>query len=405
MASIYKRNKKWWIEYSIAGKRVQRPLDTENKRVALQQKEKIEAAVRMRLLPEPTRTLLIPFLESFCTHLKATCAGWKTDLSRLRGFFGPCCKPLYCPPRTPKKYRQEPDTLRLDIRCIEDVTSLMIAQDLTERVAEGDISPSTANEYREILMRMFNYAIAHFGYICPDQRYKHPVEGVKRFKTANPEITWLNLKQVDEQLGAVAGDPTIHALVAIYIYAGVRRAEALWLTVDDVNLKDGLLYIREKTVSGLSWKPKTLGSKRGVPISTSLAKILKPYVKQRRHADSPWFFPAPEGGWWDPDNFSRDLSRINGRAGLDWSCLDFRHTFGSILAQRGISLYKISKLMGNSPEICRRHYACLVPEAMRDEVEFGSQEPNPKTPAGDQARGQKEQTVSSNQPRLRLVGA
>jgi hypothetical protein len=34
------------------------------------------------------------------------------------------------------------------------------------------------------------------------------------------------------------------------------------------------------------------------------------------------------------------------------------------------SLFKISKLMGNSPEICRRHYAALVSEEMTDTVEF-----------------------------------
>ena len=55
---------------------------------------------------------------------------------------------------------------------------------------------------------------------------------------------------------------------------------------------------------------------------------------------------------------------------LDWSCLDFRHTFGSHLAQKGESLYKISALMGNSPEICRKHYAALIPEKMSDVVEF-----------------------------------
>jgi hypothetical protein len=37
---------------------------------------------------------------------------------------------------------------------------------------------------------------------------------------------------------------------------------------------------------------------------------------------------------------------------------------------KGESRYKISKLMGNSPEICRRHYAALILEAMTDCVEF-----------------------------------
>lgn len=36
------------------------------------------------------------------------------------------------------------------------------------------------------------------------------------------------------------------------------------------------------------------------------------------------------------------------------------------------SLYKISTLMGNSPEICRRHHAALIPEALGDCVKFGA---------------------------------
>ena len=60
---------------------------------------------------------------------------------------------------------------------------------------------------------------------------------------------------------------------------------------------------------------------------------------------------------------------LSGRAaGLPWSCLDFRHKFGSHLARRGVSLYKISRFMGNSPQICRRDYAVLIPATMTDDV-------------------------------------
>jgi len=48
----------------------------------------------------------------------------------------------------------------------------------------------------------------------------------------------------------------------------------------------------------------------------------------------------------------------------------YRHTFGSQLAMKGESLYKISKLMGHSPEICRKHYAALLPESLLESVEF-----------------------------------
>jgi integrase len=171
-------------------------------------------------------------------------------------------------------------------------------------------------------------------------------------------------------------------MVAVLIYAGLRREELLWLTLDDVQLSsrqggNGLIRVQAKTIETdagpRSWQPKTKVN-RAVPISSTLRNYLDRYTPpaSNESAGGGWFFPAPTGGWWDPDNFSgRALRQANTDANLRWTCLDYRHTFGSQLAQRGVSLYKISALMGNSPEICWRHYASLIPEAMGDEVEFG----------------------------------
>ena len=42
--------------------------------------------------------------------------------------------------------------------------------------------------------------------------------------------------QIDEQLYALRETPQLQTMVALYIFAGLRREEALWLTVDDVQL-------------------------------------------------------------------------------------------------------------------------------------------------------------------------
>ena len=165
-------------------------------------------------------------------------------------------------------------------------------------------------------------------------------------------------------------------MVAMYIYAGLRREELIWLTFDDIDLKAGtygMIRIRAKTINGEYWQPKT-AKNRAIPISSSLRYYLDQY--KPKITPEKWFFPSPECKRYDPDNFSRDLRNANEKAGLKWSCLDFRHTFGSQLAMNGISLYKISALMGNSPEICRRHYAALIPEVMIDCVEFVMQNTN-----------------------------
>jgi len=62
-----------------------------------------------------------------------------------------------------------------------------------------------------------------------------------------------------------------------------------------------------------------------------------------------WCFPIPTGSRYDVDNFSQALRAANQKAGLSWTCLICRHTFGSQLAMKGESLHKLATLMGNSP--------------------------------------------------------
>lgn len=159
-------------------------------------------------------------------------------------------------------------------------------------------------------------------------------------------------------------------MIAMYIYAGLRREEALWLTLDDVDLnagKYGIIRIQAKTVNGEFWQLKTKVN-MAVPISSALRSYLDKYAP--KPSNGRWYFASPKNCKYDPDNFSSDLAHMNRKMGLKWTCLDFRHTFGSMLAMKGESLYKINALLGNSPEICRRHYAALVPETMTDSVEF-----------------------------------
>jgi len=248
-------------------------------------------------------------------------------------------------------------------------------------------------------------------------------------------ISWLRTEEIETQLAALEGQPALRALVAVYIFAGLRRAEAVWLKPDDVDLKQRLIRVRAKSAGGVKWQPKT-GRNRVVPISDALFAILEAF-----HATQPkrrgWFFLSPHGGAttsggsgggatsggggrWDPDNLSTALREANRKAGLGWSCLDFRHTFGSHLAQHGMSLFKIAQLMGNSPEICRRHYAALVPEQMHGEINFFGPDSPPQDPvptdAGAPSRVSKTDAQASaahgdgtdglhreDAPRLRLV--
>ncbi|MEX0655538.1 MAG: tyrosine-type recombinase/integrase [Phycisphaeraceae bacterium] len=172
----------------------------------------------------------------------------------------------------------------------------------------------------------------------------NPARQVRPYKEAAPApgtIRFLTLPQTDAQLHALRFKPQLQAMVATLIYAGLRREELLWLTIDDMNFQrgtsegHGLIRIRAKTIASRSWQPKTKHNS-AVPISRALRDHLDRYTPPA--SDHGWFFPSPWGTWWDPDNFSADLRDANKEAGLPWTCLDYRHTFGSQLAQNGVSL-------------------------------------------------------------------
>jgi integrase len=378
MASIFQQGKRgiWWIKYYANGTQVHRSLKTTNAREALQAKRLVEGDDARGDLLAPSKTRLPEFLENFCRFLSTvrTRKSFSADISCLRIFFGPVCPSLELDSHVNRRWRKRepnkiPDSLahrHVKARYLEDITAARIEDFLAQRIREDGIAPKTANRTREILHRLFKYASKKWRYVSPDRRTPNPAAAVDRRPEPAPIITWLTQEQIDEQLRALANWSTLRAMVATYIYAGLRREEALWLTHSDVDLEARMIHVRAKEIDGEFWQPKTKRN-RSVPISQTLLEALRGYP---RPTASKWFFPAPTGGHWDPDNFSQDLQEINEAAGLNWSCLDFRHTFGSHLAQKGESLFKIAELMGNSPEICRRHYAALVPEKMRDTVEF-----------------------------------
>lgn len=384
MAELIKRGGTYYLRYYVGTRRKKLSLRTDSLQIAKEKKRQFESGQARGVdNPLPTRSPIPGVLTAYVDHIRATktAKSAQTDIYYLREMFGPVCEAVTITSRTPSlaARKRKPTVSQVDKRrrlpvieahCFEAITTSQIAAFIDFKVRDQGLKPKTANHYRSILRRVFNWAQQHHGLKLPNNL--NPAAQVRPYKEHAPEIRFLTLAQIDEQLHALRFNPKLQTMAAVLIYAGLRREELLWLTVDDVDLSrrqggNGLIRVRAKTINGQHWQPKTRKN-RAVPISAALRGYLDRYTPSA--SDAGWYFPSPSGGWWDTDNFSADLRKANSDAALPWSSLDYRHTFGSHLAQRGVSLYKIATLMGNSPEICRRHYAALVPEAMAAEVEF-----------------------------------
>ncbi|MFA9477742.1 tyrosine-type recombinase/integrase [Phycisphaerales bacterium AB-hyl4] len=386
MACLKKRGTTYYAQYYVGKKQRRVSLKTDSYQVARAKLREIENRLAQGDdNPLPTKTPIADLLQAYAEHVRThkTPKSAQADVYYLREMFGPVCDALKITSRTPsakaRKRKPKPGQDRrvrppvVEAAFVEAITTADLSEFIDAKVRRTGIAPKTANRYREITCRMFNWATETGRIRLPQD--KNPAAAVPRYKERAPEIRFLTLPQIDEQLHALRFKPQLQAMVATLIYAGLRREELLWLTMEDMDFRrgtsggHGLIRIRAKTIGSRSWQPKTKRN-RAVPISRALREHLDRYTPPA--SDHGWYFPSPYGTWWDPDNFSADLRDANKDAGLPWTCLDFRHTFGSQLAQNGVSLYKIATLLGNSPEICRRHYAALVPELISSEIDFGS---------------------------------
>ena len=384
MAGLIKRGKKYYAVYQVAGKERRRALETTSYQVAKERLRNLEASLAGGTLDSdlPTKTPLAELVEAYVGHIRTTKTrnSIKVDTWYLRSIFGPICPALEdtgrCRREKGRGKAAGTKAPHIEVAYVEQLTTAVIAQFIDLRVQQNGIGPKTANRYREIMMRLITWATDQRGVRMPGG--VNPAAKVERRRQPATTIRFLTIEQIQEQMAALSDHRQLQTMVAVYIYAGLRREEALWLTFDDVDLRagtNGMLRLRAKTINGEFWEPKTKVN-RAVPISRALREYLERY--EPRVVPGRWYFPSIKGARWDPDNFSCFLRDINKATGLPWSCLDFRHTFGSHLAMKGESLYKISALMGNSPDICRRHYAALLPESLVDSVEFGEQDAAPK---------------------------
>jgi integrase len=158
--------------------------------------------------------------------------------------------------------------------------------------------------------------------------------------------------------------------------------------MEDVFIGDGD-YLR---IASRSSGPKLVGTKTGkersIPLEqTTLLPMLAAHIERRRKEQakrgatvaeqSEWVFPStvpvgtversktPAGLWSDNTTFSRTWRNIAAaarkRAKSDGDFWEFgpsewRHSFGTCLAQCGFSSLEVARMMGNSSAIAERFY-------------------------------------------------
>lgn len=251
-------------------------------------------------------------------------------------------------------------------------------------------SPGTHNRTLTVFKKFYSWTVN-------TKRFtRNPFRHIKRMnERKETAIVYCTQEDRDEIicLAKETGWPEWLA-VPIAFYAGMRREEIANLRWKDLHLESGQVVVA-KTKTRIS---------RTLPLNAILAEYLKAIPAEKRTGFvvevlegedrvwrlnslavkikkmkrdkllKEWSIPRPHQSKskeyhekrkaWERAKAARNAEINAALERIGWNA--WRHTFGSLLAQAGVSLDKISAWMGNTPEVCRRHYAQFIPRDRRD---------------------------------------
>lgn len=225
-------------------------------------------------------------------------------------------------------------------------------KDLRSRVAE-----TTAKSYMGAIRSFFSWTVK------AKLRFDNPTKEVKTGKVSHPARTVFATKKERNVIIDSAKTWDLKFILLCAFHAGMRfneisEARREWFRLDK---KSGYIHIRRTPTefpANLRFIPKNKKN-RTVPLTRTFRDFI---LKHKLHQG--------EGYVIEPDKVRVHKYRVNFRfpwnnhmrkCGYKYSPHVGRHTFGSLLAQQNVSIYKISEWIGDTVEVCMKHYAHLAP--------------------------------------------
>jgi len=210
---------------------------------------------------------------------------------------------------------------------------------------------------------------------------RNPTDGVDVPPVKTKEFRPLSESEALQLVDALAGDPQ-EAVFVLALATGMREAELLGLRWDDIDGERRQVRVDE-TLHRLDGmyslrRTKNLHSRRTIPLPDYALSILTAHRQRQAEAralmGSAWLdtwelvFTTAAGAPTSADGLLRAFRKILRSAGLPVSTRvhDLRHTFATLLIERGVHIKVVSELLGHSSvEITLRVYGHVTPR-MRD---------------------------------------
>ena len=178
----------------------------------------------------------------------------------------------------------------------------------------------------------------------------------------------LTMEEVTTKLLPVLQGHRLRAAFLALFMLGLRRGEVLGLRWQDIDLKAGLVHIRQALVrithhearrtELVFQEPKTASSRRTIPLPEICLVALRSHRAQQAeerlrlghgYTDHDLVFCQADGGPMNPRTMNRYFTQVINQAGLPAIRLhDARHTYATWLLEHGVSPKVAQTLLGHS---------------------------------------------------------
>jgi len=242
-------------------------------------------------------------------------------------------------------------------------------QDLDSWVAwnrKRGVAAVTANSYWRALRPFFHYLEKtqgienpyHGAHTPPIPKHRLPKalkpEQLERVLAAARHYPWTTTLQRERAT----------AVIAIMLYAGLRKGEVLRLQFADVNLADGSIRI----VAG---KGRFGGKDRTVYMPVELRAILTRYLAVRRHLHftCPEFFVTRGNRGLSEMQFRRTVRQVRDAAGVPFFAHALRHSYITMLLRSRVPIHVVQALAGHADITTTALYSAVWDEDKRAAVQ------------------------------------
>lgn len=218
-------------------------------------------------------------------------------------------------------------------------------------------APLGVYNYHRTLKAMFNKGV-EWNYLRnnPFAKVKLP----KRQEKRPAYITTEELEKVLEKIKQQA----IKDVVQISFYSGLRLGEATFLKWKNISLYHNAINIGDESFSTKSRKS------RSVPFHPKVKEIIERLKNESKVQKENYLFRKTGNQPFTKDYISKKFKKACKDAGIDEAIHyhSLRHSTGSLLAQKGVSLYTIQKILGHSNPAVSQIYAHMQIDTLREAI-------------------------------------